>query len=147
MSLQQTWTSSVSKFFYKPLSAFLLIVLLVGGPDRPPSKRMIEQMRADEQAQREAGRQNSYGPGPSSRQAPGRQEEGYWAYMQRQIQERTENLGLAGDSMDKVEENSQGWANDVNKYVKDQKKKAVMGCELFHFFHAANRGNSSRMGH
>lgn len=67
--------------------------------------------------------------------------------MQRQIQERTENLGLAGDSMDKVEENSQGWANDVNKYVKDQKKKAVMGCELFHFFHAANRGNSSRMGH
>ncbi|KAL9128366.1 MAG: hypothetical protein Q9217_002945 [Psora testacea] len=99
---------------------------LIGGPDRPPSKRMIEQMRGEEQAQRMSGRQNT-GSSSSPRQQPARQEEGYWSYMQRQIQERTENLGLAGDSMEKLEDNSQGWANDVNKFVKDQKKAAVKG--------------------
>lgn len=97
---------------------------LLGGPDRPPSKRMIEQTRADEEAQRTASRLNT---GSSSNPSPGRQEEGYWAYMQRQVQERTDNLGLAGDNMDKVEENSQGFAEDVNKFVSSQKKKAVMG--------------------
>ena len=99
---------------------------LIGGPDRPPSKRMIEQMRIDEEAQRAASRQ----PASSSRSPPpGRQEESYWAYMQRQVQERTENLGLAGDNMDKLEDNSQGFADDVSKFVSNQKKKAVMGGE------------------
>jgi len=42
-------------------------------------------------------------------------------------QERTERLNLTGDSMDRLAESSSNWANDVNKYVKDQKKKAVMG--------------------
>ena len=88
---------------------------------------MIEQMRAEEQAQRLAVRQNTISSS-SSRQETTGQEEGYWAYMQRQIQERTENLGLAGDSMDKLEDNSQGWADDVNKFVKDQKKAALKGC-------------------
>lgn len=32
-----------------------------------------------------------------------------------------------GDSMDRLEEASAGWADDVSKFVNDQKKKAVMG--------------------
>ena len=88
---------------------------------------MVEQMRAEEHARRMEARQKP--PSSSSREQSERQDEGYWAYMQRQIQERTENLGLAGDSMDKLEDNSQGFANDVNKFVKDQKKAAVKGCE------------------
>lgn len=99
---------------------------LIGGPDRPPSKRMIEQQRADEAAQRSLARQGT-GSSSSSRPTPGKSQEGYWEYMQRQIQERTENLGLAGDNMDKMEENSQGFADDVGKYVSSAKKKAVMG--------------------
>lgn len=102
---------------------------LIGGPDRPPSKRMIEQMRADEDAQRKAARQGTSNSSGSSRPPPGGQEEGYWAYMQRQVQQRTENLGLAGDNMDKLEDNSKGWSDDVGKYVSSQKKKAVMGCK------------------
>jgi len=47
--------------------------------------------------------------------------------MQRQVQERTEQLGLTGDSMDRLEENSGEWANDVSKYVSTQKRKAVFG--------------------
>lgn len=100
---------------------------LIGGPNRPPSKRMIEQMRADEEVERMARHQNTGSSSSAGRHPPGKQDEGYWAYMQRQVQERTENLGLAGDNMDKLEDNSQGWADDVNKYVSSQKKKAVMG--------------------
>lgn len=99
---------------------------LVGGTDRPPSKRMIEQQRADEAAQRSIVRQGTDNSA-SSRAPQGKPQEGYWEYMQRQIQERTENLGLAGDNMDKMEENSQGFADDVGKYVSSAKKKAVMG--------------------
>ena len=104
---------------------------LIGGPDRPPSKRMIEQQRADEAEKRSVARQNT--ASSSSSRPPGKQDEGYWAYMQRQIQERTENLGIAGDSMDKMEENSQGFADDVGKFVSNQKKKAVMGCKCLSF--------------
>lgn len=100
----------------------------VGGVDRPPSKRMIEQMRLDEQANRLSSRQTpvSSSAGASSSQS----QEGYWAYMQRQVQERTENLNFMGDSIDKAEDSSARWANDVNKFVSRQKKKAVMGCKM-----------------
>ncbi|KAI9870075.1 MAG: hypothetical protein M1830_004715, partial [Pleopsidium flavum] len=81
--------------------------ILIGGPERPPSKRMIEQMRSEEHQRRITGR-----PTPTTPPAAGGQDEGYWAYMQRQVQERTERLGIMGDSMDKLEENSSGWAND-----------------------------------
>ena len=98
--------------------------VLIGGPNRPPSKRMIAQAQADEQMRRQqAGR-----PGAASSRAPP-QDEGYWAYMQRQIQERTENMGLVGDSMDNLEENSRGWFDDVNKFVATQKRNAVTGGE------------------
>lgn len=82
----------------------------------------MEQTRAEEQQRRTAGR-----PAASSSSAAGGQDEGYWAYMQRQVQERTERLGIMGDSMDKLEENSSGWANDVSKYVNQQKRKVILG--------------------
>ncbi|KAL8771698.1 MAG: hypothetical protein Q9209_002889 [Squamulea sp. 1 TL-2023] len=95
---------------------------LIGGPNRPPSKRMIEQRRAEEEQQHAMKLSATVGSSSS-----GIEEEGYWAYMQRQMQERTQNLNIMGDSMDKVEESSSNWANDVNKFVSKQKKKAVMG--------------------
>jgi len=97
--------------------------VLIGGPDRPPSKRMLEQMRADG-----TGKQ----PGPSDAVAAGQQPQGWGEYMSgmaSSIQQRTENLNILGDSMDTLEKNSANFSNDVSKYVKDQKKKAVMGCE------------------
>lgn len=101
--------------------------VLIGGPDRPPSKRMIAQARADEtQARRAAG-----SAGAAS--AAAGQQEGYWAYMQRQMQERTEKLGMVGDSMDKLEENSSGWAEDVSKFVSRQKRAATTGRKCFTF--------------
>ena len=103
--------------------------MFIGGPDRPPSKRMIEQQRADEEARRIASRQTAGNSSGAGRQPSERQEEGYMAYMQRQVQERTRNLGLAEENMEKLEDNSAGWADDVNKYVSAQKKKAVIGCK------------------
>ena len=85
---------------------------------------MMEQMRSEEQQRRNEARSHPVGLATSTSQ-----NEGYWAYMQRQIQERTEKLNVMGDSMDKLEESSSGWADDVNKFVSNQKKKAVMGCK------------------
>ncbi|KAJ6105830.1 hypothetical protein N7512_009347 [Penicillium capsulatum] len=97
--------------------------ILIGGPDRPPSKRAVEQMKLDEQERRRALRE---GRAPPPTEAQGSQE-GYWSYMSRQVQERTERLGIAGDTMDRLEENSSNFADDVGKYVQNQKKKAVLG--------------------
>ncbi|KAL4885129.1 lethal giant larvae like, C-terminal-domain-containing protein [Aspergillus karnatakaensis] len=96
--------------------------LLIGGPDRPPSKRMVEQMRLEEQERRQAAREGRTPPMRSNTN-----DEGYFAYMARQVQERTEKLNFAGDNMERLEETSSGWARDVDKYVSNQKKKAVLG--------------------
>ncbi|KAK5267094.1 Lethal(2) giant larvae sro7 [Exophiala xenobiotica] len=98
--------------------------ILIGGPDRPPSKRMVAEMRAAQesefQRQREAARTGRAA-------APDPNQESYWAYMQRQLAERTENLGLAGDSMDRAAEASSSWSDDVSKFVAKQKRQAAMG--------------------
>ena len=88
---------------------------------------MLEQMRANEQAQRAVGRLNP----PSSSPVSGRQDEGYWAYMQRQVQERTQNLNIMGDSMDNLEDNSAKFGDDVSKFVGNTKKKVLMGGKFF----------------
>jgi WD40 repeat protein len=94
--------------------------LLIGGPDRPPSKRMLAQARADEIAARQAGRG----------QAQGGQDEGYWAYMQNQLNERTKNLNLVGDSVNKLEESSASWADQAGKFVSTQKRNLMFGGKL-----------------
>ncbi|KAI9786533.1 MAG: hypothetical protein M1816_007915 [Peltula sp. TS41687] len=102
--------------------------LLIGGPDRPVSRRMREQARVEENQRRLEGRS---GPAGSSGPSQGGEEEGYWAYMQRQINERTEKLGIVGESMEQLQEQSSGWAKDVSKYVNQQKKKAVLGDDTY----------------
>ncbi|KAJ5866107.1 hypothetical protein N7534_000660 [Penicillium rubens] len=96
--------------------------ILIGGPDRPPSKGMVEQMKFEEQERRKAQKEGRTPPTTA-----GGSQESYWSSMSRQVQERTERLGIVGDSMDRLEENSSGFANDVSKYVQQQKKKAVLG--------------------
>ena len=66
--------------------------------------------------------------GSLARPAPGTQStEGWGDYMTRQLNERTEKLNIMGDSMDKMQENSAGWAEDVNKFVSKQKRNMVLG--------------------
>ncbi|KAI2635595.1 lethal giant larvae like, C-terminal-domain-containing protein [Hypomontagnella submonticulosa] len=91
--------------------------LLVGGPDRPPSKRMISATAAMERNARAA-------VGPSS--ASGSQE-GWGEYLTRQLNERTEKLNLMNDSVDGAAESSQRWADDVSKFVNQQKRKMIFG--------------------
>lgn len=83
---------------------------------------MAEKMKLEEQERRKALREGRVPPAQQDNQ-----EEGYWSYMSRQVQERTERLGLVGDSMDRLEENSSNFANDVGKFVQQQKRKAVFG--------------------
>ena len=105
--------------------------LKVGGPDRPPSKRMLAQMRSEAEQQRRstAGAQasSSSAANPPYPSAPAAQPEGWGAWASRQFNERTEKLGQVGDSMDSLQQNSAGWASDVNKYVAKQKRGFVLG--------------------
>ena len=98
--------------------------ILIGGPDRPPSKRMVAEARANQDAefqrQRDAARTGRAAP-------PDPNQEGYWSYMQRQIQERTEQLGFAESSMDKAAESSSSFSNGVSDFIKKQKRQAAMG--------------------
>lgn len=82
---------------------------------------MIAQARADEQAAKRAGASSS------SAAAAAGQDEGYWAYMQRQVQERTEKLGVMGDGMQNLQDNSANWAQDVSSFVAKQKRNLVLG--------------------
>lgn len=128
MYLQPTWISSVCiprAFTYFGFS-FRADSIAVGGADRPPSKRMQEQMKLDDQERRRAAREERI-VGNQPQPQPQGSQEGYLSYMQRQVTDRTERLGLAGDHMDRLEENSSNWAQDVNKYVQNQKRKAVLG--------------------
>lgn len=84
---------------------------------------MMEQIRAEEKQARLDTRAGTQASGSG----PGRQDEGIFASMSRQIQERTEKLNIMGDSMDKLGETSANFADDVGKYVNQQKKKAMLG--------------------
>jgi syntaxin-binding protein 5 len=86
--------------------------LLIGGPERQPSARQIAATREQESR-----------AGPSN----GKEPEGWGEYMQRQINERTEKLNIMGDSMESVQQNSEGWATDVNKFVSRQKRNVIIG--------------------
>lgn len=93
--------------------------LLVGGPDRPPSKRMLDAAAAEQRAARS-------GAGPAGSSQPASQE-GWGDYLTRQLNERTEKLNMMGDNMENLQEQSAGWANDVNKFISKQKRNVIMG--------------------
>lgn len=97
--------------------------ILVGGPDRPPSKRMLEAAAAEQRAARQGGSA-----------VPAGQQEGWGSYLSRQLAERTEKLNIMGDSMDNLQVQSQGWADDVNKFMGKQKRGLVMGALKSKFF-------------
>ncbi|KAI1080308.1 lethal giant larvae like, C-terminal-domain-containing protein [Whalleya microplaca] len=93
--------------------------LLIGGPDRPPSKRMMNATAAIERDARA-------GPSSPTYTAAGSQE-GWGDYLTRQLNERTEKLTLLNDSMDSAADSSQRWANDMSKYVNQQKRRMILG--------------------
>lgn len=100
--------------------------LLIGGPDRPASKRMIA--AAEQEARLARG-----GPGAGSSGA-GASNEGWGEYLTRQLNERTEKLNMMGDNMESLNDQSQGWADDVNKFIGKQKRNVVMGGLKSKFF-------------
>ncbi|KAG8630237.1 hypothetical protein KVT40_001856 [Elsinoe batatas] len=100
--------------------------LLIGGPDRPPSKRQMAQDRADAQTATLAQKGRTPTAGSAASAAQG-QDETYWAYMQRQMEERTKNINIMGDGMNNLQESSQAWADDVGKFVNKQKRNMIFG--------------------
>jgi hypothetical protein len=93
--------------------------LLIGGPDRPPGRRMIV-AAAEEQRLSGAGTN-------ASNPRAGTSQEGWGEYLTRQLNERTEKLNIMGNSMDSLQEQSATWADEVGKYVNKQKRNLVFG--------------------
>lgn len=56
----------------------------------------------------------------------------YWNSMQREVQRRTRNLDLTGQTMDRLEETSTGFVDDVDKYLTKQSGKMAAGCEFYY---------------
>ncbi|KAJ9148628.1 Snare-dependent exocytosis protein [Pleurostoma richardsiae] len=100
--------------------------LLIGGPDRPPSKRMLDAAAAEARMAR-AGGGGGAGGSSSSNPRAGTSQEGWGEYLQRQLNERTEKLNLMGDSMDNLEDQSAGWADDVSDFISKQKRNILLG--------------------
>jgi syntaxin-binding protein 5 len=50
------------------------------------------------------------------------------------LNERTEKLNMMGDNMENLQNNSAGWADDVNKYLNKQKRNVVLGGLKSKFF-------------
>ncbi|KAK1979652.1 lethal giant larvae like, C-terminal-domain-containing protein [Colletotrichum cereale] len=97
-------------------------------PNRPPSKRMVAAAAAEARAARAGGQ-----PGPSNASAGG-SNEGWGDYLTRQLNERTEKLNIMSDNMDHLQNQSQGWADDVGKYINKQKRNVVLGGLKSKFF-------------
>ncbi|KYK60773.1 SNARE-dependent exocytosis protein [Drechmeria coniospora] len=104
--------------------------LLVGGPDRPPSKRMMDAAAAEQRAARGGGAASAAAVAGAA--AAG--QESWGQYLSRQLNERTEKLNSIGDGMDNLQQQSQGWADDVNKYISKQKRNLVVGSLKSKFF-------------
>lgn len=102
--------------------------LLIGGPDRPMSAKQQMQIR-QEAAQ---AKQQERGAGAAS--AAGAAGGGVFANMGKALQERTEALSFAGDSLDKLGDTSAKFADDVDKFVKQQKRKMLLGGVMGKFF-------------
>lgn len=100
--------------------------LLIGGPDRPPSKRMMDA------AANEASLARSGGTAGVSKNVAST--EGWGEYLTRQLNERTERLNIVGDNMEGLSEQSSGWADDVNKFVSKQKRNVLLGGLKSKFF-------------
>jgi hypothetical protein len=64
----------------------------------------------------------------------GTAQEGWGDYLTRQLNERTERLTVVDDAMNRLQEASQGWAEEVNKHVKKGKRDVLLGGVKKSFF-------------
>jgi syntaxin-binding protein 5 len=96
--------------------------LLIGGPERPVSRRQLAEERAAMMAEKEAQRAAAAGSSAAGSAAGG----GVFEGMAKSMRERTEKLSFTTDSMDRLEESSASFAEDLSKYVNSQKKKALL---------------------
>ncbi|KAA8913927.1 lethal giant larvae like, C-terminal-domain-containing protein [Sphaerosporella brunnea] len=100
--------------------------LLIGGPDRPMSRKQQLAERAAAQAEKGAQRAAAVASSSAAASSSGGGE-GVFAGMAKSMKERTEKLSFTTDTMDRLEESSASFAEDVSKFVSQQKRKALLG--------------------
>ncbi|PHH49911.1 Lethal(2) giant larvae protein -like protein SRO77 [Ceratocystis fimbriata CBS 114723] len=101
--------------------------LLLGGPDRPPSKRMLAASEAERIGSSKGPATGNNGPNQTARVgAAAQDQEGWGEYLTRQLNERTEKLNILNDGAGGLADQSSSWAEDANKYVNKQKKNMFL---------------------
>ncbi|KAI5806190.1 lethal giant larvae like, C-terminal-domain-containing protein [Geopyxis carbonaria] len=103
--------------------------VLIGGPGRPMSRRQVEMEREAAREEREAARRPVTAAGGSGGSGSGGAGEGggVFAGMAKTLRERTEKLTMTTESLDRLGDHSASFADDVSKYVTQQKRKALLG--------------------
>lgn len=101
--------------------------LLIGGPDRPPSKRMMAATDAERNGAGVYNPASASGSSTARLQGQVKETEGWGDYLTRQLNERTEKLNIMGDSMDQLANTTGKWAEDVDGFVKKQKRDLFLG--------------------
>ncbi|KAK6537985.1 hypothetical protein TWF694_010877 [Orbilia ellipsospora] len=91
---------------------------LVGGPDRPMSKKQLEEARRAAAAQ-----DGAPAAGPSGSSGGG----GLFGNMSAAFNERTKNLANFSDNMAQLENTSNEFAKATTKFIENQKKQAALG--------------------
>jgi syntaxin-binding protein 5 len=86
-----------------------------------------EQVRRTARSTQPAGATASSSSGYPDMPTMSATNEGWGAWATRQFNERTDRLNDVSDSMNNLQQNSAGWADDVNKFVTKQKRGLVLG--------------------
>jgi len=97
--------------------------LLIGGPNRPTTKRVIEQPTEHPRVTEAV---------PTS--IAGTRSDSYFSQMTRSLNERTQRLNILEDTFGQMEESSSQWLSSVSDFTKQQQKKAVIGAITSKFF-------------
>lgn len=101
------------------------LMVIVGGPDRPPSKAQAAQQNAQDRqralADRAVQRSNT-----ASSQGSSAAQQGYFAQMTQAMNERGVRLQGAQDTFNQLGEATSEWFNSLSKTVEDQKRKALL---------------------
>ncbi|KAK9375049.1 lethal giant larvae like, C-terminal-domain-containing protein [Lipomyces chichibuensis] len=104
--------------------------LLIGGPHRPKSKRMVEEERARREQQRLAATQMIHSTSQSSSSSSrssyfGRRPNNAFSGMADEANERGERLGFMQSQFSKLEDASHEYVKSISDFIEDQKRTAA----------------------
>ena len=112
--------------------------LLIGGPDRPLSKRQKEQKMSSDRQQRLVNRSMASSRGQPSTAQPVANEmednQSYFSQIKQRLDERGERIQGVEETFSNLEERSSEWMKSISDFAEKQKRKALLKSVTKGFF-------------